>query len=93
MTPGTPAKVIAATMGLAGFAIAIFAGLSADNPTDSILTRAIISLLVCNALGFVIGAVGEKAVSIPRCDPASEGPAAQTGAAPGPPRPEARLAA
>jgi cation transporter-like permease len=57
-----PAKVIASTMGLAGFAVALLAGLGADNPTESILGRAIISLLVCHVVGYALGVVGESAI-------------------------------
>jgi hypothetical protein len=60
--PGTPAKVIASTMGLAGFTVAILAGLTADNPTESILGRAVLSMLVCNVVGFLLGTIGAGAI-------------------------------
>jgi NhaP-type Na+/H+ or K+/H+ antiporter len=49
-------------MGLAGFTIAILAGLTADNTTESVLGRALISMLVCNVVGFLLGMIGERAI-------------------------------
>lgn len=63
MTPGVPAKVIASTMGLGAFGVAIIAGLAVDNPADRILSRAIISMFTCNLVGLVIGLVAERAVA------------------------------
>ncbi|MGE3107100.1 MAG: hypothetical protein AB7G11_07330 [Phycisphaerales bacterium] len=62
MNAGTPTRVIAASMGLAAFSIATIAGLAADNPAESILMRAMISMFVCHALGMGLGIVGERAV-------------------------------
>lgn len=63
MTQGVPTKVIAAACGLGAFAVAVIAGLSADNPADTILMRAIVALVVCNLLGFVVGMVMEHVFS------------------------------
>ena len=49
-------------MGLGGFALAIVAGLAADNPTNQILIRAILSMLGCQMVGLAIGAVAEMAI-------------------------------
>ncbi|MBC7834411.1 MAG: hypothetical protein H7Y88_04830 [Phycisphaerales bacterium] len=62
MTQGVPAKVIAASLGLAGFSIALIAGLSADNPADQILVRALLSMIGCNAVGLLLGLIAEKSV-------------------------------
>lgn len=61
MRTGVATKVVAATMGLAGFAVAVVAGISADNPTDEVLWRAMVSMVVCHIVGLVIGAAGERA--------------------------------
>jgi len=63
LTPGIPTKVIASTMGLSAFVIATVAGLAVDNPADSILTRAILSMFLCHALGLVVGMLAERAVA------------------------------
>ncbi|MBL0922548.1 MAG: hypothetical protein IBJ10_10525 [Phycisphaerales bacterium] len=57
-----PTRLIGASMGLAAFALAVFAGLAADNPADQILIRALISMLGCQAVGLAIGAVAERAI-------------------------------
>lgn len=63
MTPGVPAKVIATVMGLGAFGVAIIAGLAVDNPADHILSRALISMFVCNIVGFLVGALAERTVT------------------------------
>jgi len=55
----SPSKVIAASLGLAGFAVAVVAGLAANNATDSILTRALVALIACNLVGTMLGAAVE----------------------------------
>lgn len=60
MQLGAATKVVAASCGLAGFAIAVIAGLVADNPADVILTRAVISMIVCNIVGYVFGMACER---------------------------------
>jgi len=84
--PGTPAKVIASTMGLAGFTVAILAGLSADNPTESILGRAVLSMLVCNVVGFLLGSIGAGTIRDAAGEAAADAegtvPSAETGEIP-----------
>lgn len=60
MHPGQATKVGAAACGLAGFAIGVIAGLSADNPADVILLRAIVAMVVCNVVGWLFGMVVER---------------------------------
>lgn len=62
VTPGVPAKLIASTMGLGAFAVAIIAGLAVDNPADRILSRALLSMFICNALGLALGLVAERTI-------------------------------
>lgn len=50
-------------MALAAFAVAVLAGLSAGNPSQDIILRAIVSMLVCQVVGMFIGMMGEKIVS------------------------------
>lgn len=57
-----PTKVIAGCLALGAFAIAIFAGLASGNPTDTILGRALLCLVVCYVVGLAVGAVAERAV-------------------------------
>lgn len=52
-----PTRVISGIVALAGFLVALVAGLAADNPADVVLTRALLAMLACNLLGSVVGAV------------------------------------
>ena len=58
----SPVKVIAACAGLAGFAVAMFAGLAADNPADVILSRGVAALFICYLVGGAVGLVMDHAV-------------------------------
>lgn len=61
MTSGVPTKVISSSMALSAFAVAIIAGLAADNAADVILARALTSMAGGAMLGLGIGAVAERA--------------------------------
>ena len=60
MHPETPAKTISAVMGLTAFALAVIAGWAAQNPLATILTRAIIAMAICYAVGQILGWVATK---------------------------------
>ena len=62
MTKGKTASAVGACLGLGGFAVAIVAGLSADNPVNDILMRAVVATLLCAAAGNVLGWLGERAI-------------------------------
>lgn len=62
MSPGVPTRVITACCGLAGFSTAILAGLAADNAADSVLIRALISMLCCNVIGWIVGMIAERTI-------------------------------
>ncbi len=62
MSPGVPTKVIAANVGLTAFALALVAGLAADNPLESIVTRALVAMVVCHVVGYGVGTVMERAL-------------------------------
>lgn len=53
--------MIGACTGLCGFVIAIIAGLSAGNPTDVILSRALIAMICTFFTGLAVGALAEHA--------------------------------
>lgn len=55
-------KLFAGCSGLAAFAIAIIVGLAADNPTDTILLRAVVSMTACFFLGSLLGVAAEAAL-------------------------------
>jgi hypothetical protein len=57
-----PAKLIAASLGLIGFAVAIAAGLAADNSAMTTLRRALGAMAGCWLLGWIVGAIGRRAV-------------------------------
>lgn len=62
MSPGVPTKVIAANVGLTAFAVALVAGLAADNPLDQIVTRALVAMIVCHVVGYGVGSLMERAL-------------------------------
>lgn len=63
MTQTVPAKVVASATGLGAFIVAILAGLDAGNPTETVLSRAVLSLLACYVVGLIVGGVAERAVA------------------------------
>jgi hypothetical protein len=56
-------RMVAATLGLCAFAIAIIAGLAADNPPGRILATGLAAMILCNLLGAGIGAIIERVVA------------------------------
>jgi tetrahydromethanopterin S-methyltransferase subunit C len=52
----------AGALGLMGFALAIFAGLAADNPISQVLYRAIITLVIMAVIGGVAGAMAGRVI-------------------------------
>jgi len=58
-----PIRLVAATLAMAGFAVAVVAGLTAGNAPTRILLGALVSMVACHALGLVLGAVGQRVIS------------------------------
>lgn len=56
------ARLVASSFALVAFALAIAVGLSAGNPTDAILTRALVALIAAAFGGYVVGLVCEHLV-------------------------------
>lgn len=57
-----PANTIAGMFGLAGFTVAVIAGLAVGNPTTSVLWRSILAMIVCYPVGLAIGLVAQKVI-------------------------------
>ena len=57
-----PTRIIATSLALLAFAIAIAAGLLAQNPPQQILWRALVCLVTCYGVGAVVGAVAQRAM-------------------------------
>ncbi len=55
-------KVIAGSLGLTAFAIAVVSGLAAGNQSAEILIRALMSMMTCYVLGLVLGMIGEHTI-------------------------------
>jgi hypothetical protein len=55
-------RVCGASMALLAFAVAVFRGLAVDNPTETILARALWSLLTFLIIGSAIGWVGQSVI-------------------------------
>lgn len=53
-------KVIASSLALTAFVVAVTAGLFAGNPATTILINALVSTVVCQMLGLAIGAIFER---------------------------------
>jgi hypothetical protein len=58
----SPSRVLGGVLGLMGFVTALLVGLLSSNPGTTIITRAIIALIVCAVIGRVLGRVGEVCV-------------------------------
>jgi hypothetical protein len=63
LAPGVATKVIAASFGLTAFAVGIVAGMLAENAAETILLRALIAMVVGNAVGFIAGVIGERTIN------------------------------
>lgn len=55
-------RTIAACLGLTAFAVAITAGLLAQNPAGMVLFRGVVALLVGQFVGMLLGQVGTRVV-------------------------------
>lgn len=62
MSPGVPTKIIGACAGLTGLAVAVVAGLASDNRAESVLLRGIVAMLLCQIVGWIIGAIAERTI-------------------------------
>lgn len=51
----TPSKVIAFIFALTAFAVAIAAGMFGGDPAESVLSRALVVLVVCQLVGTALG--------------------------------------
>lgn len=58
----TQAKVIAATIALGGFVVALLSGMRAGNPAHLVLFNALIALLFCQFLGIAVGAIATRVI-------------------------------
>ncbi len=59
---GTIRRLSAGVMGLAGFIVALLAGLQAGNETGRVIVTALAAMLVCHIAGMVLGLVIERVV-------------------------------
>jgi NhaP-type Na+/H+ or K+/H+ antiporter len=59
----SPSKLYAAVLGLTAFLVAVVAGLFSGSPGADVLSHAIVSMVVCYALGAVLGVVAGRAIS------------------------------
>jgi uncharacterized integral membrane protein len=78
-------KYIAAIFGLTGFVVAAVAGLVAGNPSETVLSRAIIAMFACYLCGLPLGAAAVwaieqyiKSFKKPTASPTSGGNAASS---------------
>lgn len=55
-------RLSAGVMGLAGFIVALLAGLQAGNETGRVIVTALLAMLVCHIAGVVLGLVIERVV-------------------------------
>lgn len=62
LSSGTTSRLIASCLGLSGFAVAVVAGLAAENPGGRILAIALVCMIGCHLVGLAIGMVGERVI-------------------------------
>jgi putative Mn2+ efflux pump MntP len=60
---GITTKLIATAFALCGFTVAVVSGLAAGNSAQRVLTTALISMIVCQIAGLLVGIVGERTVN------------------------------
>lgn len=60
---GTVSKVMAGCFSMAAFAVAIIAGLTSGNPAVLVLGRALIAMILCYPVGFIVGVVCERVIA------------------------------
>jgi putative Mn2+ efflux pump MntP len=63
LTRGTLTKVIGACCGLGAFAVAVVAGIAAENPGEVVLFRALVSMFACQVVGLGVGMVIEQVIA------------------------------
>jgi hypothetical protein len=51
---------IAATMSFVAFAVCIFVGIEADNPFTTVVSKALLAMLVTFVVGLVLGTMAQK---------------------------------
>ncbi len=56
---GRPSKVIATSLGLAGFSVAVLSGMFAGNPAAGVVWNGILAMIACHTVGILVGAAGE----------------------------------
>ncbi|GAB5495929.1 MAG: hypothetical protein Phyf2KO_10090 [Phycisphaerales bacterium] len=56
-------RLSASTMALAGFVVALLAGMQAENPTGRVIFTAIVALVICHVTGTLLGMVIESVLS------------------------------
>src|SRR5437870_4242815 len=59
---GRSPRIIAACFAMASFAVAILAGLASENPSSSVLFRAMIAMFVCYPVGMMVGMVCDRVI-------------------------------
>lgn len=59
----SPIKLFAAVLALTAFAVALIAGLASGADSASTLKRAMVSMLVCYAVGAALGVIAGHAIS------------------------------
>ncbi len=57
-----PVRIIATSFAFIAFTIAMICGLAAQNPGSTIISRALVAMMVCYALGLGIGILGKRTV-------------------------------
>lgn len=56
-------RLSASTMALAGFVVALLAGMQAENPTGRVIVTAIVALVACHIAGTILGMVIERVIN------------------------------
>jgi hypothetical protein len=59
---GITTKLIATAFALCGFTVAVVSGLAAGNSAQRVLGTALVSMILCQITGLLVGIVGERTV-------------------------------
>jgi len=59
---GVPSHVVGGCFAMCAFSVAVLAGLTASNGATTILIRAILAMIICYPLGWIVGVICRRAI-------------------------------
>lgn len=71
---GTVSRVMAGCFAMSAFAVAIVAGLGSHNPATFVLSRALIAMILCYPVGYIVGIACERVIALHSKEYAQQNP-------------------